>query len=278
VWHFATKEVVHRLAGQSGLGRVATNLHRHGEHRIGGITIALATPRVESFRSFELPLAAWWPGDDRLLDLDSGHRPLLDALVAQPSRAPVWLTAFHVDVGAAVGVRDVRDLISEDPAVTPIVVSDGVQNLVSSHSGGMNLTNGVHDSYAAPFLADVRRMIRRGSATREAVAVAALRAGWWPEHVPAAEEAVARGRASVPFWSDSQAQPAGDRALSRDTSGFPSADPRLLPVRDRHSAVGYMPKPFLPSAAPMPPSAPITICRAMLLPGATGRQVTSPTP
>ena len=45
-------------------------------------------------------------------------------------------------------------------------------------------SNGIHDSLGSEFLKAVRPMIRSGEATPESVAVAALRAGWWPAKIP----------------------------------------------------------------------------------------------
>ena len=98
-----------------------------------------------------------WARDGRLLELDSGHRPLLDALVSQPWSAPVWLTAFGVDIGVPVGVRDQADILSHEPRAVPIRVPDELQDLVTRHSGGMNLVKGVHDSCAPPLVAEARR-------------------------------------------------------------------------------------------------------------------------
>ncbi len=183
MWHFAAKDMVKRVASSGTLGRIATAMHRHGEHRIGGITVALATPRAAASDAHDAPLAMWWASDARLLATDTGHRPLIDALVVTLVSAPIWLTAFGVELDAPVGRRDDSDLIAPDPAVAPIVVVDSLQDMVTRHSG-MNLVNGVHDSCAPPLEADLRRRLRSGDTTPEAVAVAALRAGWWPDRVP----------------------------------------------------------------------------------------------
>lgn len=183
VWHFAAKDSLQRLARTGPLAATASRLHRAGRHTVAGVSLVLATKRTRS-GDFDAPLAAWWPNDEQLLELDSTHRPLLDALVRHPSRAPIWLTAFEIDVGAPVGVQDCAGLIGA-PDVAPIVVPPGLQETMSSHSRSMTLsTNGVHDSLAGSLVAALRRIVRSGAATPEAVAVAALKAGWWPDKVP----------------------------------------------------------------------------------------------
>ena len=183
VWYFAAKDSVKHLARSGPLGAIASQLHRAGRHSISGMSIILATKRMRS-GDFDAPLAAWWPSDEQILELDSTHRPLLHALVSHPWRAPIWLTAFEIEVGEPVGVQDRAELVGE-PGVTPIVVLPELQETVSSHSRSMTLsTNGVHDSLAGPLVAALRRMVSSGAATPEAVAVAALRAGWWPDKVP----------------------------------------------------------------------------------------------
>lgn len=185
VWHFHGKSSLDNLR-HAWLPSVAGALKHRGEAAIEDVKIVLATARVtEPPGSFKAPLAAWWPGDDRLLAVDSSHRPMLDALVSQTYRAPIWLTAFNVEVGEPIGVRDPDTGLIGTPRIDPIVVSDELQELVGSGSAHMTLsTNGVHDSMAGDLLRDARRLIKSGAATPEAVAVAAIRAGWWPEKVP----------------------------------------------------------------------------------------------
>jgi hypothetical protein len=172
-------------------------LARAGEYSIGGVTVRLATPRIDAIDSYDSPCAAWWANDKRLLALDTGQRPLLDALVAAPATAPVWLTAFNVDVGAAVG------LPSKDPfasSVTPVVVSPDVQQVVSDLSAGMNLTNGVYDSCVA------RLWTRRGASSR---------AGCPVRRSPSRLCAPAGGQSASPTSlrsCDSRPQPTVDRA------------------------------------------------------------------
>jgi hypothetical protein len=65
----------------------------------------------------------------------------------------------------------------------PIVISEELQRVVAQQSGLMTLpTNGIFDSYGPEFLRAVRPFVARGT-TKNSVAVAALRAGWWPEKI-----------------------------------------------------------------------------------------------
>ena len=79
-------------------------------------------------------------------------------------------------------MRDPRSPIED--RVVPIVVSAELQDAVEARSRAINMTNGVQDSLAGALVSDARLMIRSGSVTAEAVAVAALRAGWPPDKVP----------------------------------------------------------------------------------------------
>lgn len=187
VWYFHAKDSVkHLAAADARLERVVRELRSTGRYRTQGVEVLLSTKRAAAAgRTFDLPLAAFWPDDIQLLELDSAHRPHLDALLSATWRAPVWLTAFDLDAGEPVGVRDAFS-IGDSDQLSPVVVSDELQDVVTYHSAGMTLsTNGIHDSEGPALLRDVRRLVKRGAATSEGVAVAALRAGWWPEKVPA---------------------------------------------------------------------------------------------
>jgi hypothetical protein len=180
VWHFATQGVVGDLAAHPGLESIATALTRRGQATADGIAIELSTKRAPSAAA--TPLAAWWPSDAQLLALDTTRRPLIDALVSNGWRAPIWLTAFNVALEEPIGVRDLDSPLED--RVLPIVVSPDLQAMVDSRSRAINLTNGIHDSMAGPLIEAARQMIREMTATPEAVAVAALRGGWWPDRVP----------------------------------------------------------------------------------------------
>ena len=91
LWHFASMDALDHHSGSGAVAVAMAALARSGSHRIAGIEIVLATPRIDPLRSFELPCAVWWASDDRLLKLDSGHRPYIAALLSRVSRAPVWL-------------------------------------------------------------------------------------------------------------------------------------------------------------------------------------------
>lgn len=187
VWHFAALSSVAYLDRASGLTRVAGALRRSRETTVDGVRIIVETRRTghQGGGSFA-PLAAWWPDDEQLLRLDSTHRPFLDAIVSATSRAPIWLTAFIIDMPEPVGVVGSGSMPGDEERVTPIVVSPEVQNTIAARSKGMTLSsNGIHDSLGPLLLADARQMLRAGQTTTEAIAVAALRAGWWPEKIPA---------------------------------------------------------------------------------------------
>lgn len=185
IWHFAAKDSVRHLDQDPDLRQLASRLFKHGEAIVGGVRIVLVTKRSRSTAGdFGSPLAAWWTSDLQLLELDTTERSSLLAFLSNPSRAPIWLTTFEIDVGQPVGVQDrPGSIVASDPQ--PIVVTAELQEVVRQHSGSMTLSsNGIHDSLGGEFLAAVRPFVRRGHATPEAVAVAALRAGWWPKHVP----------------------------------------------------------------------------------------------
>jgi hypothetical protein len=193
VWHFASKDVVRRLVGDPSLGRIAGQLFRRGSVSRAGLTITLATRRLRAAGRFDAPLACWWASDDQLLKLDSTHRPRIDALVSSGTRAPIWLTAFGIDLGAEpIGViRDSVSLAAGSPTVDRIEVGETVREQIASLSRSMTLsTNGVHDSLAGPLVAYARSAIRSGQATAEGVAVAALQVGWWPDKIPALVERI----------------------------------------------------------------------------------------
>ena len=184
VWHFAGVDSVSYLRRARELRGLAASLKRSHEATVDGVRIVLSTRRLRS--NSLAPLAAWWPDDGQLLSLDSTLRPLVDAFLSDPSRAPIWLTAFDVGIAGEVGVADPRYHAGHAAPVSPIVVSSALQEAVTTYSRPMTLSsNGVHDSLAPALLSAARRMLRDGQATREAVAVAALRAGWWPEKIPA---------------------------------------------------------------------------------------------
>lgn len=184
IWHFAAKDSVRHLDQDPDLRQLAARLYRNGEAVGGGIRIVLATKRSSSVGDFRSPLAAWWTNDLQLLALDTTQRSTLLAFLSNPSRAPIWLTAFDLDVGRPVGVQEQPgSVVASDPR--PIVVSEDLQEIVRQVSASMTLSsNGIHDSLGGEFLAAVRPHVRSGQATPEAVAVAALRAGWWPKHIP----------------------------------------------------------------------------------------------
>jgi hypothetical protein len=188
VWHFAAVASVDNLAGhaRAWLDQLTARLKRSNYAAIDGVRIVLATQRMHQCNA-QTPVAAWWPDDHQLMRLDTTHRPLLAALISDARRAPIWLTAFDVDVSSDGGVIDPPTGMPSRPAcVSPILVSSEVQETVATHSRPMTLSsNGVHDSLAPPLVDAARRLIRSGQATPEAIAVAALRAGWWPDKVPA---------------------------------------------------------------------------------------------
>lgn len=69
--------------------------------------------------------------------------------------------------------------------VAAIKISDGLEEIVADLSVGMTLSShGIHDSLGGDLVRAVRPMISSGEATPESVAIAALRAGWWPRHIP----------------------------------------------------------------------------------------------
>ena len=107
--------------------------------------------------------------------------PLVDALVHDASRAPIWLTMFEFTFDEDAAPRDPRCRGVELP---PVRVPEDLQELVTSYSGSMTLGNGVHDSCAPQLVKAARAFIRSGRATPAAVCVAALRGGWWPEKIP----------------------------------------------------------------------------------------------
>lgn len=185
VWSFYAKQQVENLAfGTSELARVAARLHRDGRVQVGETTVVLDTPRMRtSAASSGMPVAVWWGSDDRLLDLESRRPPILAAFLSATSRAPIWLTAYNVDPGAKVGVEVPGSGIVGEPGVTPIAVDAELQEQVDAYSRGMNLVNGVHDSCAGPLLSYARAQIHSDMATPEAIAVAALRCGWWPDRI-----------------------------------------------------------------------------------------------
>jgi hypothetical protein len=185
VWHFAAKDSIAHLDRDPHLSSIAKTLQAKGRVRVGDVEVILATKRKHGPE--ELPCAAWWTDDRQLLALDSTHRPVLDAFLSQTHRAPIWLTAFELSPGVEVGVKDPDSGLAGEPTrVVPIAVSDELLNVITTRSSAMTLSsNGVHDSLGPQFLAAARGMIRSGAATPEAVAVAALRAGWWPRHIPA---------------------------------------------------------------------------------------------
>ncbi len=185
IWHFATKQSLGYLEGEGRLGDVARELAKAGEARVGGVTVRLETTRMRSLAgSATLPLAVWWADDERLLGLDSTIRPMLCGLVSDTARAAIWL---RIADGGAEALGSGND--------STVDVSDALQELVSRHSTSMTLsTNGVHDSLAGPLVSGARQMIRSGAATPQAVGVAALRAGWWPQKIPALVNKVSRSR------------------------------------------------------------------------------------
>lgn len=185
VWHFATRDGVNQLSRSPGLRAISRTLYRKGAVTTRtGMRLVLATDRNPVGTSSGSPVAVWWASDRRLLRLDSVHLPMIDAYVSSPWRAPLWLTAFNVDVGQPVGIQDPASGIAGIPSeVLSILVSDELQQTVRDYSSAMNLVNGIHDSNADGFLQAVQAVVRNGEGTPEAVAVAALRAGWWPENV-----------------------------------------------------------------------------------------------
>lgn len=187
VWHFAAKSVVERLRGQSPLGRIATQLVRDGKASSRGLTVWLATRRIEPSAGFRSPLACWWASDDRLLKLDSTHRSRIDALVSGGERAPIWLTAFALELGdELIGVRRAGwRFADQDPGIEPIEVEDDLRQTIADFSSAMTLsTNGIHDSLAGPLVDYARQEVRSGRHRPETIAVAALQVGWWPKKVP----------------------------------------------------------------------------------------------
>jgi len=187
VWHFAALSSIGHLGRTAGLAKVAGELARRRESRVDGVRIVVETRRASSGAGSRAPMAVWWADDEQVLGLDSTHRPLVDALVSSTSRAPIWLTAFDVEVAGLENARDPEpSLLAEEPVDVPVVVLPEVQEAITMRSRGMTLSsNGIHDSLGPSLLADARRMIVAGMASREAIAVAALRAGWWPQKIPA---------------------------------------------------------------------------------------------
>lgn len=185
IWHLATKQSLGYLEGEGRLGDVARELAKAGEARVGGVTVLVETTRMRSLEGSDtLPLAVWWADDERLLGLDSTIRPMLSGLVSDAARAPIWLSIANGD-DQALGFSD----------YAPVDVSNALQELVSAHSRSMTLsTNGVHDSLAGPLVSGARHMIGSGAATPQAVGVAALRAGWWPQNIPALVQKVSPPR------------------------------------------------------------------------------------
>jgi hypothetical protein len=182
IWHFTSRESVSHLG--DSLGGAPARLLKRGEAVVEDVRIVLTTRQGrDPAGAFKLPLAAWWPGDDGMLALDSTARPELLALVASPWRLRIWLTAFDL----AVAEPEVDDDFAVDRHdQEPIAVSAELQEIVRRQSASMTLSsNGIHDSLGPAFLKAVRPLIRAQQATPEAVAVAALRAGWWPEKIPA---------------------------------------------------------------------------------------------
>jgi len=187
VWYFHALDSIRHLDGDPHLDAIASALHRNRRAHVDGVEIVVQTERMSPRPgNFRAPLAAWWVDDFQLLHLDTAHRPLLDALISETHRAPIWLTAFDIESPEPIGVRDPNTgFAGQQTRVIPIVVSDELQAMTRSRAGMMNLVNGVHDSLADQFLHEARLMIRSGEATPEAVVVAALRVGWWPEKAPA---------------------------------------------------------------------------------------------
>jgi hypothetical protein len=183
IWHFYAQKSLDIFRYEPTLAPIARELKKIGSVVISGVEIVLATARSQPVRgSDKTPTAAWWPDDNQLLAIDSTHLPLLNAYVSSRTRAPIWLTAFDLDCD---DVDPFDSSTSSRHDVSPIEVSGELQEMVVSRSGMMTLsTNGVYDSCAAPLVKDCRRMVRDGSATPEAIGVAALRAGWWPRHIP----------------------------------------------------------------------------------------------
>lgn len=181
IWHFATKGTIDNVGPGGGLATIARALKKDGETAVDGVRILLSTDLSRaSGIGPKTPLAAWWPGDKTLLSLDTTHRSVMLALIGASWRAQVWLAAAGIDLG-----DDETELDSPTrTSVEPIVISAELQQVVRQHSGLMTLpTNGIFDSHGPEFLAAVRPFIKQGGATKEAVAVAALRAGWWPEKI-----------------------------------------------------------------------------------------------
>lgn len=171
VWHFYSRDVVSRIPAR--LESVAKALLGSGEYRSGPLTIHLATKRAPAAGSWNAPVAAWWPDDTQLLNLDTTQRPFVCALVSSVDRAPIWVAEL---------ARVVND---SDIANASIDVPEALQEVVAAHSRSITLsTNGIHDSLGPALIRDVRAFLKRGDATPQAVALAALRAGWWPEKIP----------------------------------------------------------------------------------------------
>jgi len=185
IWHFATKQSLGYLDGEGRLGDVARELAKAGEAHVGDVTVRLETKRMRSLAGSDtLPLAVWLADDHRLLGLDSTIRPMIWGLVSDAARAPIWLSIANGDTQALDAGNN-----------SPVDVSDALQELVSRHSTSMTLsTNGVHDSLAGPLVSGARQMVRSGAATPQAVGVAALRAGWWPQKIPALVNKVSGSR------------------------------------------------------------------------------------
>jgi hypothetical protein len=187
VWYFKTRESVRRLEDRSGrLRSVGSALYKQGAYTTqSGLRIVLATKRNMTGEAAGGPVAVWWATDDQLMAIDSTLWPMIDAFVGETWKAPIWLTAFDVDIDAPVGVLDPESGIAGVPSrVVPIIVTDELQAMVSQRIEIMNLVNGVHDSSADQFIAEARAVVRRGDAMPEAVVVAALRCGWWPDNAP----------------------------------------------------------------------------------------------
>jgi hypothetical protein len=94
-----------------------------------GVRIVLSTKRMR--HTDDAPLAIWWAGDESILELDSTRRPLVDALVGDASRAPIWLTMFELTVDEAAAPRDPR---FTDVELPPVRVPDDLQDIVTSYS------------------------------------------------------------------------------------------------------------------------------------------------
>jgi hypothetical protein len=176
VWSFAAKDSVSHIRSPSKLSKIADQLRRQGSATVAGVNVILETPRMQArANARDVPVSAWWASDDRLLTLEGPQPSRLDALISGTQRAPIWLSAFRVQLDGT---------NQADEPTFPILISEDLQEGIASRSRTMNLNNGVHDSLAGPLVDYARAMIKAGSANAEEIAVAALRSGWQPRSIP----------------------------------------------------------------------------------------------